>query len=206
MEIREKYLEMASLQFQRYGIRSVTMDDLCKEFGISKKTLYQHFKDKRDLVESTLEFIMNKTQMCHTSVQDSDLNAVEKVINIAKVVIGHIKSSSPSADYDLKKYYPDLYKKYLDRKSKMIFEQISGILQQGITEGFIRSDINVKIIAQFQVGVIMHIFNPENEVFDTEPWSIKVYKELVTHYLYGVCNEKGTAMLSQLMKEFKTIN
>lgn len=206
MEIREKYLEVAAELFQRYGFRSVTMDDLCREIGISKKTIYQHFKDKRDLVESTLLYLKTKHQACHKSVIEADLNAIEKVINIAKIVIGHIKNSSPSADYDLKKYYPDLYKIYSEEKSKMIFNQVQSILKQGVKEGLFRDDIDVKLIAQFQVGVIFHIFNPENNIFDTEPWSIKVYKELITHYLYGVCNENGIKELSLHLKEFKTIN
>lgn len=205
METTEAYLLASSELFLKYGIKSVTMDDISKSLGISKKTLYLHFKDKKDLVMQIMNYIMSDRANCHSEVLKTNVNAIEKFLLVAKTIINHLKANSSSAQYDLKKYYPDIYKEFSKRKSELIERQTITILQQGTKEDLFRGDINIEIMAKFQVGVINHIFEPNNNVFDTKPWSINIYKELMTHYLYGICNEKGVKVLKKLMTDFKTI-
>jgi AcrR family transcriptional regulator len=192
----EKILEKVSHLYQKYGIKSVTMDDVAHEIGISKKTLYQYVKDKSDLVEKVVEH----TRLCHfPSFEDiNEGNAIEQLIEVSRRVNALMKEYSPSYDYDLRKYYPNIHQKLMDARRKLMYESMLANIRKGKKEGIYRSELNEEIIAK------LHLLRMENlqssELFDaSEIHSSKFFNEIFIYHIHGLATLKGLETLNKNM-------
>lgn len=152
-ELKDQILQTASRMFFQYGLRSVTIDEVCNELHISKKTFYNYFRQKEELIEMVLihhcEVQKKKRNKKHAILDDPSLNAIDKLVLAFK----HWKqdASTPSMTflYDLMKYYPDIHAKMLERQEQGAKEAIKEWIQQGVDEGFIRTDINSDLLAMY---------------------------------------------------------
>jgi len=105
-----KILQQVSDLYQKYGIKSVSMDDVARELGISKKTLYEYFKDKEDLVGKVLESQMSQIRAVFEIEKDDEHNAVDHLLEIDRIITAFLKNLSPTIHYDLQKYYPSVFR------------------------------------------------------------------------------------------------
>ena len=131
-----------STLFMKYGIKSVSMDDVSRELGISKKTLYQYFKDKDELVTKVVEHHAELLSGEMFKMVSENANAIEQLLQVSKFVSQYLKNINPSVTYDLKKYYPQIWKNVNLNNRDYIFNQIKQNMINGIKEGLYRSDIN----------------------------------------------------------------
>ena len=149
MDVREKILKTASDLFLKYGLRSVTIDDICNELHISKKTFYAHFKQKEELVESLL------AQMrCKHDSASSQLSKEQNVIEMLLNNTSRFKSSGMAEKhinffYDLQKYYPEISAQHDLAMKMQKVEQTKIALHKGIEQGLFRADMNVDAMAVF---------------------------------------------------------
>src|ERR1035437_2884162 len=95
--------------YMKYGIKSVTMDDVARELGISKKTLYQYVNDKNELVQKVVEMELDDKAEGFSKMNCSGLNAIEELFEVHKMIRQMLKDYNPSTEYDLRKYYPELF-------------------------------------------------------------------------------------------------
>lgn len=193
--------------YMRYGVKSVTMDDVAHELGISKKTLYQHVVDKNDLVLKVFELEIDDscTQFECSFIEES--NAIEQLFDVHKWVIKRMKEYSPVSDYDLKKYYPDLYRKLQRVRRERMYNFIKYNLQKGKDEGLYRSDLDVEIIAKIHVSRIQNTF--DSDLFSNEEkTSFKVFFEFFVYHIRGIASEKGIKLLEEKLqnKELQLIH
>lgn len=194
-------LEKVKWLYLKYGIKSVTMDDVSHELGISKKTLYQHVKDKSDLVEKVIELEMQKRQSDLRCIENSDLNAVEELIEVSKRVINMLKNFNPATEYDLKKYYPDLYDRIMKSRRAHMHASIIENIRKGRKEGLYRADFSEDIIAKLIVMRFENLFT--SGMFNSEELSSKaLYKELFVYHIRGIANKKGIEILENKLHEF----
>ena len=119
-KMRIELIEKISLLYQKYGIKSVTMDDVATELGISKKTLYQYFDDKAGLVKDIIHHYVNYQNKAFEEISDKNLNSIELIFEISKFVSKLLKEMNPSITFDLKKYYPEAWKLLIDHKTNHI--------------------------------------------------------------------------------------
>lgn len=195
-EKRLEILERASAVYMKYGIKSVTMDDLSRELGMSKKTIYKYFDDKSDLIRSIIEMkvAMDKA-LCMNSVQHSE-NAIDDLINFSKLVIEHIGNVNPSVFYDLRKYYPEAWQVMEKHKWEFVLSMIRNNIQRGIDEGIYRSNLKVEIVARLYVGSTDLILN--GDIF---PWPEfkfeELFNEMIRFHIKGMANEKGIKYLQK---------
>jgi len=199
-------LEKISGLFFRYGIKSVSMDDVARELGISKKTLYKLFKDKRDVVEQAIEFHEDcSLKEMMKNIELSDSNAMEEYFELLRTVKKWVEEVNPSFEYDLEKYYIDIYRKHEAKRIENMTSYFTCNLNRGKAEGVYREDFDVDIITRFHVTTINNLHN--SGLFSkAEIHNYKIYKEYFLLFMRGVASAKGLKILEEKIKEYDLIN
>lgn len=191
--------------YNRYGIKSITMDDVSRELGISKKTLYQFVCDKDDLVGKYIDYEIEIRQEEICKCFQSDWNAIEELFEISLFLNKLIREQNPATEYDLKKYYPQHYQKVINVRRERMFNYIILNLRKGKEEGLYREDMNEEVIAK------LHLSRSESvqfaEMFTVEEFtSIKLFVELLTYHVRGIATQKGIDVLENKLKQIEGIN
>jgi len=190
--ITQKSIEL----FLRYGIKRVTMDDIANNLGISKKTIYQHFKDKEEIISIATQRHMEYECNVMLGVSKKASNAVEHLFLISKCMresFGYINSSIL---YDLKKYYKRAWEVYQKFENDVIYNEIENTLKKGIEEGYFREEIDVNILSKLRLYQIQMSF--DQEFFSEKEYSIlDVQTQLLEHFTYGILSEKGLKLFKQ---------
>lgn len=192
-----KILKGARKLYKKYGIRSVTMDDVANHLGISKKTLYQFVKDKNELVKKVIENDLAIKNEGFTAILDKNLNAIDELLEVNKYINKLFKEYQPGMEFDLKKYYPEYFLEVKERKRVRMYDAVSGNLKKGISEGLYRKDLDVDLLSK------LHVFRCENlieyDVFSRdELLSDHFVNEMFTYHIHGIANEKGLKYLKQI--------
>ena len=183
-------LERASQVFMKLGIKSVTMDDMAKQLGISKKTLYNHFTDKSELVEDIIKAKLAEDRMAFQKASENAINAIDELFMVSKFVIETFKSVNPTVFYDLKKNYPASWQLSIDHKWNFVYNEFLKNIERGIREGIYRADIHKEIYSKIFVSHIETII--EGEVFPWPEFSFEtVFIENFRLHIRGIANEKG---------------
>jgi AcrR family transcriptional regulator len=187
--------------FLKAGIKSVTMDDIARHLGMSKKTIYQFFKDKNELVVALVKKKLqeDEDQMCDIIKQSG--NVIEKMINMMKCSEEIFSRINPIVIHDLQKYHSDAWREFQNFKSGVLMRTLEDLLSEGIKQGYIRADIDVKIIARMRVTQVELGFNTSIfPVAEFNTW--KVQQQFLEHFNYGICTLKGY----KLLNEYKNIH
>jgi len=176
------------------------MDDVASELGISKKTLYQFVSNKNELVEKVILSEMERGKICHENIKSMNLNAIEELFEVSKLMNELLKNHNPALFFDLKKYYPALFKEITTIKREKAYESVLNNLKLGIKEKLYRKEINPDIIAKIYVSRIEQSY--DNSIFSiAEVTSIEVFNEVLIYHLHGICNEKGLKILNEKLKD-----
>jgi len=199
-------LSQVSRLYHRYGIKSVTMDDVAHHLSISKKTLYQHFHDKKDLVSQVLHSEHTNYCLIFDEILQRRLNAIEELFEIYKSIKNMIRDYHPSMDYDIRKYYPDLYLKIREIRRKTMFENSFRNMNKGKKEGLYRKDLDAGIIARLHLFRIENL--ADNELFSADELnSFQMFHELFLYHLHGIMNDKGRDFFEKNFDQFReTLN
>ena len=198
MKIEEKklkVLEAASKLILKYGVKSMTMDDIARELGMSKKTLYQYVEDKNDLIKQIIQIDMqmDHDQIC--AIVDKKLNAIDESFEIFKRIVQNIGDVPPNILYDLKKYHPEAYsihKNFMWTFSKKCVEEN---LVKGVEEGYYRQDINTSVISTNYILMVLNIFE-NSEAFGKDMHPVKIYREIFLYHIHAIAGNKGRKYLS----------
>ena len=186
--------------FFKYGIKSVTMDDISRELGISKKTLYNHVKDKNELVTKVIEMEMTHHECQMNSFSDNSMNAIEELLEMNKQVNENIKHLNPVFKYDLRKYYPELFRKFQEANHNKLFQAIIRNIQKGKEEGYFRQELNEDIIARLYV--MRMVFFSESEMVDKDDiMNPDFFNEIFSYHIHGIANEKGIRLYEEKIKQ-----
>lgn len=195
-EKRLEILERASAVYMRFGIKSVTMDDLARELGISKKTIYKYFDDKSDLVRSIVEMKMEMDKAICMNCLNQSQNAIDDLIHISKLIVEHVGNMNPSVFFDLKKYHPEAWQYVEKHRWEFILDMIISNINQGIEEHLYRENLNPDIVGRMYVASIDNIFNPD--IFPWPKFTFQaIYKEMIRMHIKGLVNEDGHKYLKQ---------
>lgn len=203
-ELKNILLKVREL-YTKYGIKSITMDDVAGELGISKKTLYQYITDKDDLVGKFIdnEIAMRQDEICKCFREN--FNAIEELFEISIYMNKVMKDQNPATEHDLKKYYPHHYYRTVKIRRERIFNYILMNLKKGIEEGLYRTELNGEIIAKLYLSRLENIHL--NDLFTVEEFtSAKLFLELLVYHVRGIATEKGIIVLENKIKEMETTN
>ncbi|MFP4621592.1 MAG: TetR/AcrR family transcriptional regulator [Bacteroidales bacterium] len=195
-------IEKASDLYNQYGIKSVTMDDVARELGMSKKTLYKYVANKDDLVDHFVGHLTEIRKCNFADIRKQDLNAIEELFAVNEHVIEMLKNYNPSTEFDLKKYYPDQYKKLRSRRQSNMYQAVIENIEKGKSEGLYRRELNEDIIARVHVSRIENSF--ANEMFTIEELtSWKFIREMMMYHVHGIASDKGIKFFNIKLKEFE---
>ena len=209
MTMRERILEKANELFTRYGIKRVTMDEIALRLGISKKTIYQSFADKNELVSEIFDkHICFSRQNCMANLEKSE-NAVHEVLLGSETFCSIMQTINANVLYDLEKYHPEIFEKFIQFKNQFLHTCIYQNLKRGIAERLYRKEINIEIITRLRLANIVLAMNIE--LFPQHQFRFsETENEIVTHFLCGIVTEKGAAIMKKyanlLSKEHEVLN
>lgn len=195
-EKKEIVLENAAKIFMRYGLKSVTMDDVSRELKISKKTLYKFVTDKNDLVAQVMKAHIQNDEASITKLIKESENSIEEIIAITEFAGRIVNTMHPSIHYDLEKYYPEAWEIFIEHKQNFVLNCMKENMVRGIKEGYYRKDLNIPIIALLYVARIDLIF--DGQLFPPNEYNFKnVYMEMMNYHLRGIASEKGIKYLNE---------
>ena len=193
-EKKLEILERATAVYMKYGIKSVTMDDLAKELCISKKTIYKYFSDKNDLIEAIIQLKIEMDKAICLNCQQQSINAVDDLIQISRLVVEQIGSVNPTVFYDLNRFHKSAWDLLTNHKWGFVLNIISENINRGIKEGLYRSDLNVDVCSRLYVSATETILN--GEIFPWPEYKFdSVLPDMVSFHLHGMVNEKGRKYL-----------
>lgn len=199
LELKERIKQEATVLFVKYGVRSVSMDDIAAQLGASKKTLYHWYKDKNELIEHVLEGIICVNQgSCKCCVSESE-NAVHEGILSLKMIQEMFRTMNSGILFDLKKYHPTAFRIFVRHKNEFIYNMVKQNLERGIREELYRSDLQVDILARCRVETITMLFDPEIQESTQQPL-MDVQREVMIHFLFGIVNPKGYKLLTKYLQ------
>ncbi|MCK5730972.1 MAG: TetR/AcrR family transcriptional regulator [Draconibacterium sp.] len=188
--------------YLKFGIKSVTMDDVAHEFGISKKTLYQYFTDKADLVGQVVDFYL-KNLMFDINESKNE-NAIDFYFALRSHISKILKYFNNNIEYDLKKQYPNLFQKVHKIKREKIFSNTVDNINKGMETGFYRTGLDVELIAKLQVGRMLYTLNPENEIFnEREVATIELFDKVIEYHMHAICTQKGVEYFEQQLNKIQ---
>jgi AcrR family transcriptional regulator len=196
MEAKDRILQKAHELFMRYGIRSVSMDDMAAQLGMSKKTLYQYYSDKEELVDAVLTALLeNNQKQCMAGRQNAE-NAIHEVFQAFEMIQQLFSNMNPAVVYDLEKHHAAVYKKVHQHKHVFMYDVIRQNIQRGIKEELYRPEIDVDILTRFRIESMMLPFN--SEVFPTNRTNlVKIQHEILEHFIYGLATTKGQKIIQK---------
>ncbi len=197
--MRDKILEKATDMFLNLGFKSVTMDDIANEIGISKKTIYTHFKNKTDLVVEVTETMFCAICTGIDMIHDQQKNPIKELYEVKHFVMTYLKDEKSSPQYQLQKYYPKIYVSLKHKQFEFMQECIKDNLTRGIEQGLFRKSIDVDFIARMYFNGMIGI--KDQELFPLKQFSMNALMSYYLEYhLRGICSEKGIKELENQLQ------
>ncbi len=195
-EQQQLILEQVNLLLLTIGVRSITMDDLAHKLGISKKTLYKYFSNKRDLVEQSMIHRVAGEECTLEAITRDAENAIDEMLRMTRHVNAQFAVLNPAAVFDTKKYYPKSWAIFEEFKNRVIYQRVLKNLKDGIGQGLYRSEINADVLARIYVARIDAFFDPQ--LFPHDQFRITdVYREFMNYHIRGIASRKGVTYLEE---------
>lgn len=189
-DIKKKILKGAESLFMKYGVRSISMDDIARHLSVSKKTLYQHFVDKEDIVTITCQSHIEEMSQEFETIRKSAKNAIDELAKISSCLKQNSEDMNPSLLYDLQKYHPRAWSVWVNHKNKFIRESVVRNLSQGIEEGYFRAEMDKEVIATMRLELVQLVF--DEQIFPSSQFKLSdVQMQIFDHFVYGLVTEKG---------------
>jgi len=190
LETRQRILEAATEQFARFGVRTITMEDLARQVGISKKTIYQEFEDKKDLVKAVFARILEEDRQRLAFIAEQGDGVIEHLVQTSKMMRERLTSINPLVILEVQKYFPEAWKIFESFKEDTIQSDLVKVLEKGKELGYFRKEIDSKILAKVRITQITSAFDPRSFA-DVEYNLVEEQMVILDHFLHGIFTEKG---------------
>lgn len=196
--MKEKILHKATELFLNLGFKSVTMDDLAHEMGISKKTIYSHFENKTKLVEATTMYIFEHISCGIDHICSLHKNPIEELYEIKKFVMLQLKNEKASSQYQLQKYYPKIFEGLKRKQYEVMQHCVVNNINTGIEQGIYRSNLDVEFVARIYFSGVLSL--KDNELFPQEKFSMQYLMDnYLEYHLRGIVTPKGRNILNSII-------
>lgn len=200
MEVREKeILEKSDHLFRERGFKQVTMDDIARELGMSKKTVYKYFDNKKQLILTNIsrQIEQEKNQLCE--LKDSSIDAIEELVQLIKHIMKMFDQTNPGLFDELRRFYPGSFKVMIGFMKDHMYQRIYKNIERGKNEGIYRSEVDSDILAKMYVAKVRSIM--DEEWFPKKDYDKKnLLKVFIEYHIRGIANDKGL----ELFENYKT--
>lgn len=193
----ERILTQSEQIFFKYGLKSVTMDDVARHLSISKKTLYKHFENKADLVKKVMHFHLEDDDAHIEACQKEAKNAIDAMLQIGRYMSHKLANLNPSVMYDMKKYYPRSWSLFEEHLHGSLYGCIGENLTRGIKEGLYQKKLNKEVVSRIyavQARNIAEVLDFMNVQIDFKTF----FKAYLSYHIHGIASEKGIEYLKSV--------
>lgn len=198
--IMEKTLEL----FFEFGIKNLNMDEISRNLGISKKTLYKFVKNKEDLIYKFFRYHENKLEIEDAELEAQNYNAIDVVLFASLRVFENMGKFNPMLKFELQKYYEPIFNKFLNDKRNQIFNKIIKNINQGINEGLYRDNLNVELVAGLYVSTLFDMHNKEY-CFTENTNFVEIFEIMVENHIRAIASQKGLEYFEKRINEIELI-
>lgn len=196
MEPKERILIKAEELFMQYGIRSVSMDDIANNLGMSKKTLYQYFADKDELVDAVVDGHIKEIQEDCMSCRLDATDAIHEIFITMERIMEEFSNMNPMLLYDLEKFHFKAYQRFREHKDKFLLQIIRNNIEWGIKDELYRDDINVDVLSKYRIESMMIPFNVS--VFPPGKYNLaETSGIIIQNFTYGLATIKGHKLIQK---------
>ena len=201
MNLKDTLFTAAFELFLKYGIKSVSMDDISKKLGISKKTIYTFVANKESLISNVLDKHLESDEEEILKITNKSTDAIDEMVNIRQHILTFLCDMTPSVVFDLKKYHPELWAKVEKQHFIFIENTIHNNLVRGQKEGLYRKNFDAKIVSKLYVAKSNCIVDADN--FPIAAYNrVTLFKEMISYHLHGVVSPEGFQLFQQKHKTF----
>lgn len=203
MGIKESIINQSYQLFHKYGIRSVTMDDIAKELSMSKKTLYKYFSNKKDLVFHIMKGQIQDSEKRSFELVKKSKNAIHEFFMVMEMVKTIFHNINPSLLYDLQKYHPKSWALMEKHQNEFIYDMIFQNLKKGIEEKLFRKNLNIEVLVKLRIEEMKTSFNPE--IFPPPKYNMEeVQIVMMEHFILGITTLEGHKLANEYQNEQKS--
>lgn len=189
MELKENIIEVATALFRQMGVRAVTMDEIARQAGISKKTIYLEFEDKGALVfEAFSAFLEKEEEVLSKIIQEED-NVIQHFVRVSKFMKEQYADMNPLILNEIKRYYPKSWKRFEAFKNGLALKTMVEVLERGKAAGYFREEIDVQILAMLRLEQIAFDFKSLSSASQFDMVNLQL--ELFDHFIHGILTDKG---------------
>ena len=196
MEVRERIIVESGALFGKYGIRSMTMDALAEEMGISKRTIYERFKDKDSLLLEVIKYYKNQTNLDALRTIDESDNVIEALFRIMKMTVSQVAQMNPLFFHDFKKYHRTVYKEFAHPGDIRDFSITQKLFETGMEQGIFRDDLHMDIVNR-ALHALFDLFGHDSSLVEAGFDRRDLFEHMIIPYFRGLSTKKGRKLLHE---------
>ena len=186
--------------FLTLGFKSITMDDISTDMGISKKTIYRYFDNKSNLIETCAYHLFDIISRGIEEIMKQQMNPIEEIYEIKSFAMEHLKDEKSSPQYQLQKYYPRIYENLRRKQYGLMEKCVTVNLERGIAMGYFRESMNVDIVSKFYFNGMIELKN--TDIFPPQSYSMPLLMETYLEYhVRAIATPKGIEKLNEIIKK-----
>ncbi|WP_111308957.1 TetR/AcrR family transcriptional regulator [Confluentibacter sediminis] len=185
---KSELLECSITNFTKFGSKSFTLDELASQMGMSKKTIYNYFKNKEDLVSESVGYLIKKIKNDMDSAVLQHTDPIVKIIEIYKIGFDYFKCFKPSFIFGLKKYYPKASEVFETFRNYIVYEKVYNLLLEAQSKRLFRDHVNLKLVCDLYFLRIDDIAYKKSNIFDVYS-NKELLEHLIIHNLKGICSD-----------------
>jgi TetR/AcrR family transcriptional regulator, cholesterol catabolism regulator len=196
MDVKERIMVKAEELFMQYGIRSVSMDDIANSLGMSKKTLYQYYADKDELVDAVVDSHITGIQSDCISCRHEAKDAIDEIFITMNRIMVEFSNMNPMLLHDMEKFHFKAFRRFRDHKDKFLAQVIRENLEWGIKDELYRPGIDVEVLTKFRLESMMLPFNVS--LFPPGKYNLgELSGKIMEHFVYGLATIKGHKLIQK---------
>ncbi|HLW21116.1 MAG TPA: TetR/AcrR family transcriptional regulator [Cyclobacteriaceae bacterium] len=198
MELKNKIIEVATSLFRRMGVKAVTMDDIAREAGVSKKTIYQEFEDKSTLVYEAFSAFLEREECVLNKIFEQEDDVIQHFVQVSQFMKEQYSGMNPLILNEIRRYYPKSWKRFEEFKLGKALNTMVDLLKRGKEAGYFRKEIDVEILAMLRLEQIAFDFRSLPSAADFSMVDLQL--QIFDHFIHGILTQKGReAYLSKLI-------
>ncbi len=198
MTVKEKITELATELFLKAGIRAITMDDVSASSGVSKRTLYENFRDKDDLIRSCLDLLDKKFNSEHQQVSEKSENTIHLSFNMIKIGVIAINEINPLFFEELKKYHYTTWKEVHTVNMEKQRSLLITIIKKGINQGVFRNNISIDVVVTLLMEQLRMLHDQSLFPAGQYPKQV-VFENVFINFFRGIATQKGLDLIDEFL-------